>query len=116
MRRLTTLLLLSLLSLPALAGEQKPAAPALQPLPEPPAAPPGLEPDASLEPKVTITKHGEETVEEYRVNGKLYMMKVTPPHGGTPYYLVDERGDGKFDRKDGLDSGLRIPRWVIFRF
>ena len=118
MRRLTTLLFLSLLTLSAWADEQKPTpmAPALQPLPEPPPAPPGLEPDASLEPQVTITKHGEETVEEYRVNGKLYMMKVTPPHGGTPYYLVDEHGDGKFIRKSGLDSGLVITKWVIFRF
>ncbi|MBZ0092417.1 MAG: DUF2782 domain-containing protein, partial [Sulfuricellaceae bacterium] len=38
------------------------------------------------------------------------------PHGGTPYYLVDEHGDGKFIRKSGLDSGLVIPKWVIFRF
>jgi hypothetical protein len=66
-------------------------------------------------PQVTITKESEQTVEEYRANGKLYMIKITPKHG-VPYYLVDDRGDGKFARQEGLDSGLRVPRWVLFRF
>jgi hypothetical protein len=66
-------------------------------------------------PQVTITKQSEQTVEEYRANGKLYMIKITPKHG-VPYYLVDDRGDGKFARQEGLDSGLRVPRWVLFRF
>jgi hypothetical protein len=42
-------------------------------------------------------------------------MKVTPTQGA-PYYLIDERGDGQFVRRDNLDSGLRVPNWVIFRF
>jgi hypothetical protein len=54
-------------------------------------------------------------VEEYRVNGRLYMMKVTPPHG-VSYYLVDDRGDGTFSRKDALDTGVRVPMWVIGTF
>ena len=66
-------------------------------------------------PQVTISKQTEQTVEEYRANGKLYMIKITPKHG-VPYYLVDDRGDGKFARQEGLDSGLRVPRWVLFRF
>jgi hypothetical protein len=93
------------------AHAQQPAK--LEPLPEPPAPPPGME--AVDEPQVTIVKRGADTVEEYRINGKLYMVKVTPPHG-VPYYLVDERGDGQFTRQDNLDSGVRVPRWVIFRF
>ena len=44
-----------------------------------------------LEPQITITKRGNDQVEEHRVNGKLYMMKVTPNHG-VPYYLVDDDG------------------------
>ena len=70
---------------------------------------------APEEPEVTITKETEQTVEEFRANGKLYMIKITPKHG-VPYYLVDERGDGKFTRQESLDSGLRVPRWVIFKF
>lgn len=67
------------------------------------------------EPEVTITKQTEQTIEEYRSGGKLYMIKITPKHG-VPYYLVDDKGDGKFSRQESLDSGFRPPRWVIHRF
>ena len=110
MRRL--LLLLSLLAMSA-AAQQPPAG--LQPLPEPPPPPPGMQPDPALEPQVTISKRGEDKVEEYRMNGKLYMLKVTPPHG-VSYYLVDEKGDGRMSRQESLDSGLRVPMWVIHKF
>jgi hypothetical protein len=72
--------------------------------------------DAELEPQVTIKKRGEDKVEEYRMNGKLYMIKVTPPHG-TPYYLVDPKGDGGFVREDlGGERSLSVPMWVIHSF
>ena len=87
----------------------------LEPLPEPPPPPPGLELDPGLEPQVTITKKGEDTVEEYRVNGQLYMLKVTPP-GGVPYYLYDDVGNGDFTRRDAQDAGVRVPKWVIKRW
>ena len=110
MRRL--LFLLALLAMSA-AAQQPPAG--LQPIPEPPPPPPGMQPDPALEPQVTITHRGEDKVEEYRMNGKLYMLKVTPPHG-VPYYLVDEKGDCKWSRQDSLDTGLRVPMWVIHKF
>jgi len=87
--------------------------PKLEPLPEPPPPPPGVV-DAA-EPQVTITRRGEDKVEEYRMNGKLYMLKVTPPHG-VPYYLLDDKGDGSWIRQDSRDSGLRVPMWVIGTF
>lgn len=87
----------------------------LQPIPEPPPPPPGLELDPSLEPQVTIIKRGADTVEEYRVGGKLYMIKVTPPHG-RPYFMIDERGDGRMTRQESFDSGVRVPMWVIWSF
>lgn len=93
--------------------QQKPKPPALQPVPEPPPPPPGYEPDPTLEPQVTILKRGTDLVEEYRIGGKLYMVKVTPPHG-RPYWLIDNNGDGKFVRQDNYDSGIRPPQWVIF--
>ena len=43
------------------------------------------------------------------------MMKVTPAHG-RPYVLIDHRGDGQFARQDNLDSGLRVPQWVLLEF
>ncbi len=109
MRR--SLLLLALLALSASAQQ----APGLQPIPEPPPPPAGMEPDPSMEPQVTITKRGEDKVEEFRVNGKLYMIRVTPPHGKS-YYLIDEKGDGRMSRQESLDTGLRVPMWVIHSF
>lgn len=101
-----------------MALAQKAVPPGLQPLPEPPPPPPlpteNAEP-AVEEPVVTIVKRGEDTVEEYRINGQLYMMKVTPPRGAS-FYLIDRRGDGVFTRQESLDSGLRPPMWVLFRF
>ncbi len=115
--RLTQTLLLLVLALPvampAMAQLDRPTG--LQPLPEPPPPPPGYQPDAALEPQVTITTRGEDRIEEYRVGGKLYMIKVTPSHG-VPYYMVDSKGDGKFSRQESLDSGLRVPQWVIGTF
>lgn len=88
--------------------------PKLEPLPEAPPPPPGVLNEA-LEPQVTITKRGEDKVEEFRMEGKLYMMKVTPPHG-VPYYLVDNTGSGQWVRQDSKDAGLRVPMWVIGNF
>lgn len=106
MRRALVLAALCTVTLPALA--EKPAG--LQPIPEPPP----IATDAQGQdetPQVTITKRGEDRVEEYRIRGKLYMIKVTPPHG-VPYYLVDNKGDGNFTREE-QDTGLRVPLWVI---
>ena len=112
MRSIVATLLLAA-ALPVAAQQAKP--PELQPLPAPPPPPPGYELDPALEPQVTILKRGTDTVEEYRLGGKLYMIKITPA-GGRPYYLVDHQGAGNFVRYDNYDSGLRPPMWVIFQF
>lgn len=114
MRALIAFLLFAL-SLSALAESAQPLPKDLQPIPEPPAAPAGMELDPAFEPQVTIVKRGEDKVEEHRIGGKLYMLKVTPPHG-VPYYLVDHKGDGQYARQDNLDSGVRVPQWVLMRF
>ncbi|HEY3326967.1 MAG TPA: DUF2782 domain-containing protein [Novimethylophilus sp.] len=106
------LLLLALLApLFALAADK----PVLEPLPEPPPPPAGYEPDVASEPQVTIIKRGEDSIEEYRVNGQLYMQKITPAHG-VPYYLVKEAVDGGWARMDGPGERLAVPQWVLFRF
>lgn len=111
--RLFIAALILCVALPVAAQAQK--KPALQPVPEPPPPPPGLELDPALEPQVTIIKRGTDTVEEYRVAGKLYMIKVIPP-SGAPYFLIDDRGDGKFSRQESFDTGIRPPMWVIHQF
>ena len=111
---LVSLFLLTFAHLPAQA-QPRPRPPNLQPVPEPPPPPKGFELDSALEPEITVVKRGNETVEEYRMGGKLYMMKVTPA-GGTPYFLVDNHGDGTFARQNAHDTGLRPPMWVIHSF
>ncbi len=103
MRR-TLIALLLAAAVPAFAQQQ----PALEPIPEPPPMPVGSELD---EPEITIVKRGEDTVAEYRLHGKLYMVKVTPPHG-VPYYLIDKEGKGQMVREDSLPN-LAVPMWVI---
>ena len=110
MRRLIVLLL-SAVAL-NVAAQTRP--PQLEPIPEPPPPPVGFL-NESLEPQVTITRRGEDKVEEFRMSGKLYMMKVTPPHG-VSYYLIDNAGNGIWSRQDVRDSGLRVPMWVIGTF
>ena len=104
MRR-TLIVLWLAAAVPAFA--QQPAN--LEPIPEPPPIPAeGAEVD---EPEVTILQRGEDTVTEYRIRGKLYMVKVTPPHG-VPYYLIDKEGNGQMVRHDGTPD-LAVPMWVI---
>ena len=110
MRRLIVLLF-SAIAL-NVAAQTRP--PKLEPIPEPPPPPAGSL-NESLEPQVTISRRGEDKVEEFRMNGKLYMLKVTPPHG-VPYYMVDNAGDGHWMRHNTLDSGIRVPMWVIGTF
>ncbi len=86
------------------------AAQVLEPLPPPPPPPEGMTDDA-IEPEVTILQRGDDKVEEYRFQGRLYMVKVTPPHG-VPYYLVDQQGDGVMVRLDRRPE-LSVPMWVI---
>jgi hypothetical protein len=111
--RLISVLLLSCLAGGVCAADTLP--PDLQPLPPPPAFDQN-QADADLEPQVTITKKTDLVIEEYRVGGRLFKIKVTPKIG-PPYFLIDERGDGQFSRQDGPDaSNLRPPQWVIHKF
>lgn len=70
--------------------------------------------DPAIEPQITIRKKGKETIEEYRVNGEMYMMKVTPEHG-VPYYLHKEDSNGAWVNV-GPNPPLSVPKWIIFRF
>jgi len=68
----------------------------------------------SADPDVTIRQDGDKTIQEYRQNGFLYAVKVTPKHG-KPYFLV--RADGtspNFIRSDQPD--MLIPQWEIFKW
>ena len=68
----------------------------------------------SAEPQVTIRTEGDKTIQEYRQNGFLYAIKVTPK-GGKPYFLVRADGsEGNYIRSDQPD--MLIPSWKIFEW
>ncbi len=111
MRKLLTALVFSA-ALPAYAQTSAPLR--LEPLPPPPPMAPGLSGD-DTGPRVNIPVQREDRVEEVRENGRVVMMRVTPP-GGTPYYLMDNTGNGNWIRRDSLDDGVRVPMWTIRTF
>ncbi|AOY00851.1 DUF2782 domain-containing protein [Jeongeupia sp. USM3] len=115
---LTSLMLLA-------SGATMAELPPIDPPPPPPQSvpaeqlPPVTKPKANKavgEPEVRIIEKADATIAEYRMNGRLYMMKVTPKVGA-PYVLYDHEGNGQFDRIDGADSGgarLSVPQWTLF--
>lgn len=119
MRHLRILLVLVFISPLITSAADKPAnsepLPKLEPLLEVPPPPNLLEGEVSVEPQITIVKKGTDTIEEYRVNNELYMMKVTPFHG-VPYYLLKEDQDGGWSRTEGPNPRISVPKWVLFRF
>ncbi|WP_374681864.1 DUF2782 domain-containing protein [Accumulibacter sp.] len=109
---LCTPLVLTFAALPALAQDKASG----QPLPAIPPPPPEMAPlDASFEPEVTIKKREGDTIEEHRINGKLFKIKVTPAHG-VPYYLIDRNGDGNFTQTTMGSADVSVPQWVIGTF
>ena len=82
-------------------------------------APPSAEQQEQIEPEVTIIQREDKTIEEYRANGQLYMIKVIP-RNAPPYYLVDNDGNGSLESRrsgpDSLQPDLMIPQWVLFRW
>lgn len=107
MRRL--LALLALLPLSAAWAANPPELATVPP-------PPTISQDAAgtAEPEVRIIQRGDDKIEEYRLNGQLYMMKVTPAIG-FPYYLMDEEGTGSMKQVDP-NRRIIIPQWVLKRF
>ncbi len=65
-----------------------------------------------FKPEVTIIRREHEVVEEYRINGQLYKVKVTPTKG-KPYYLLYPHGPQGAPIRRDIDD-LRTPYWVIF--
>jgi len=113
MRRFHFLIaLLSLLATPLFAQTTAPG----QTPRAPDAVPPPMVPLEDQEPQVTIKQREGATVQEYRMNGRLYKIVVTPDRGA-PYTLIDQRGDGSFVPMDGPGTpNLSVPMWVIGTF
>jgi hypothetical protein len=81
---------------PLLAQEDLEVPPPIPPedAPEMP-LPPKVQ-NEQIEPTVTIREEEKRLIEEYRMNGQIYMVKITPK-GGIPYYYIDTDGDGRLE-------------------
>ena len=73
------------------------------------------DPTAGLEgADVTSRTVDGDLVEEYRVQGQLHVVKVTPRRGA-PYYLVDKNGDGRLDTSEG-EGTVSPVMWKLFEW
>jgi hypothetical protein len=82
--------------------------------PLPPDLPDPLESGQPIEPQVSIIRREDAIIEEYRLNGRMYMAKITPKIG-KPYYLVDKDGDGQMEaRMSVIYDDFVVPQWVLF--
>lgn len=107
-------LIYSTLFLPVLGLAKNGTEPAA--VPEPPDLPMPVQDGEILEPDITIIRKGKNTIEEYRRNGQLYMVKIKPDIGPA-YYLIDTNGDGNVDVKGSdLDKGLQINQWKLLEW
>jgi hypothetical protein len=108
---------------PAVAQDSKDLEkpPKLEPLPDVPPPPQGgSNIQNSSEPVVSTRQEGDNKIEEYRVHGKLYAIRVTPKVG-PPYTMVDPDGKGSFitlpdHADDAAGQKVHPPRWVLFEF
>lgn len=97
--------------------------PAQDDLAKPPPIPPADAEDVPIPPKiqeeqivptVTIREEEERMIEEYRLDGQIYMVKVTP-RGGIPYYYIDTDGDGtlELDMDQSAMNPVQPVHWKV---
>jgi hypothetical protein len=91
MRFLLTVMLLSAALAAEAQSQARPLPPGSRPLEEPPPIPAAEQDVAGLQPQVTTRREEDKEIAEYRMNGKLYMVRVTPKNG-KPYTLTDPKG------------------------
>lgn len=110
LRRFLFLLLLCA----AIPLSAQPRPPKLEPLPEPPPPPPGVADDDPGAPAVRIKPGENVQVEEHVIDGKRVVRATTA--SGSVYYLIEDLADGPAAKNNNLDSGVRVPLWVIRQF
>lgn len=84
--------------IPPIDAQEKPLPPKVQ--------------DEQVEPTVTIREAEQGRVEEYSLNGQVYMVKITPKVGA-PYYYIDTDGDGNLETSPA--KGLEPVRPVYWK-
>ena len=67
-------------------------------------------------PQVSVrTEENGDTVEEYRQNGQVFMVKVRPKVG-VPYTMMDTNGDGRLDRRDSNGAPVAPVYYTIYEW
>ena len=82
------------------------------PIPEKIQEPPP--PDAAPTVSIRTDDRSGDVVEEYRQNGRIYMVKVKPLKGPA-YSLIDTNGDGRLDETDG-EGPVRPVYWTLYEW
>ena len=67
------------------------------------------------QPEVRIIRRKDMVVEEYRVNGHLRFIKITPS-SGNPYYMVDTDGDGVLETRNDNFANPPINQWILLEW
>lgn len=101
------------------APAQDEEVPAADPAAPPPMAesvpiPPKV-PGEQIEPAVNIRRDKEDNlIEEYSLDGRIYMVKVTPKNA-PPYYYLDADGDGQLELQPGerVKNPIQPVYWKI---
>ena len=109
MNRLLTALILWITLMPGFAAEE-----AMIPIQDQPDLPAPVESGKPMDPDVTIIRRGDETIEEYRIENRVVMVRITPAFG-FPYVFTDQDGDGNLEvRQSDNMKGMTINKWVLF--
>ena len=76
--------------------------------------PEGFDPGGA---EINIITEGDKKIEEYSLNGRVYMVKIQQK-GFPPYYLIDRDGDGRMDEQvsELMGPATPPPNWVFFRW
>lgn len=72
-----------------------------------------LPPEAT--PDVEVHNRNGDRVEEYRRNGKLYMVRVIPKHG-VPQTYLDNDGDGRLDRDSKSGAAVAPVNYTLYQW
>lgn len=67
------------------------------------------------QPEVRIIRNKDAVIEEYRVNGQLRFIKITPSVG-KPYYMIDTDGDGVLETRNDNFANPPINQWILLEW
>jgi hypothetical protein len=112
LRILSAMAVMMFFSVPVAAQEDLEKPPEIPPIDAPEQPLPPKVQEEQVEPTVTIHEEEERRVEEYSLNGKVYMVKIIPKVG-LPYYYIDSDGDGNLETTPA--KGLEPVRPVYWK-